>query len=112
MMNIRMTSLLLAGLLSATPLATLAASGDGNGTGTGATGTTSGATRNSTMLPDNNRPGAPSGDYSRSHGPGSSIGSTGVNGPGSGAGGGTGAPGGGTGGAGGGTGSWTGKSSR
>lgn len=110
MMNIRMTSLLLAGLLSATPLAMFAASGNGNGTGT--PGTTSGATRNPTMRPDNNRPSAPSGDYSRSHGPGSSIGSTGVNGPGSGAGGGTGAPGGGTGGAGGGTGSWTGKSSR
>ena len=108
MMNIRMTSLLLAGLLSATPLAAFAASGDGAGT----TNTTSGATRNSTMLPDNKRPSAPSGDYSRGQGSSSSIGTTGVNGPGSGAGGGTGAPGGGTGGAGGGTGSWTGKSSR
>ena len=106
MMNFRMTSLLLAGLLSAMPMATFAASGDGAGT----TGTTSGATGNSTMLPDNNRPSAPSGDYGRGHGPSSSIGTTGVNGPGSGAGGGTGAPGGGTGGAGGGTGSWTGKS--
>src|SRR5690349_12648990 len=102
MMNIRMTSLLLAGLLSATPLAICAAPGDGPGT----TGTAPSATRNSNMLPGNNRPSEPSGDYSRSHGPGSSIGSTGVNGPGSGAGGGTGAPGGGTGGAGGGTGSW------
>ena len=108
MMNIRMTSLLLAGLLSATPLATFAASGDGAGT----TGTTSGATRNPTMLPDNKRPSAPSGDYGRGQSPSSSIGTTGVNGPGSGAGGGTGAPGGGTGGAGGGTGSWTGKSSQ
>lgn len=108
MMNIRMTSLLLAGLLSTMPLATLAASGDGPGS----TGTAHGATRNSTMLPDNNRPGAPSGDNGRGHGSGSSIGSTGVNGPGSGAGGGTGAPGGGTGGSGGGTGSWTNKSSR
>ncbi|MGO4309982.1 hypothetical protein AB4Z35_08955 [Pseudomonas sp. KB_15] len=108
MMNIRMTSLLLAGWLSAMPLATFAASGDG----VNATGTTSGATRNSTMLPDNNRPGVPSGNNGSGHGPGSSSGSTGVNGPGSGAGGGTGAPGGGTGGAGGGTGSWTGKSSR
>ncbi|WP_277536438.1 hypothetical protein [Pseudomonas baetica] len=106
MMNIRMTSLLLSGLLSAMPLVTLAASGDD------ATGTTSGASRNSTVLPDNNRPSAPSSDNGRSRGPSSSIGSTGVNGPGSGAGGGTGAPGGGTGGAGGGTGSWTGKSSR
>ncbi|MGF6088846.1 hypothetical protein [Pseudomonas sp. 18173] len=106
MMNIRMTSLLLAGLLSAMPLAALAASGDGAGT----TGTTSGATRGSTVLPDNNRSSAPSGDYSRGQGPSSSMGTTGVNGPGSGAGGGTGAPGGGTGGAGGGTGSWTGKS--
>jgi zinc finger protein ZIC 2 len=70
--------------------------------GDGTAGTTSGTTRNSTLLPDNNRPSAPSGDYGRSHGPSSS----------SGAGGGTGAPGGGTGGAGGGTGSWTGKSSR
>ena len=110
MMNFRMASLLLAGLLSATPLAMFAASGTGTGTGT--TGTAPSATRNSNMLPGNNRPSEPSGDYSRSHGPGSSIGSTGVNGPGSGAGGGTGAPGGGTGGAGGGTGSWTGKSSR
>ncbi|EJM56969.1 hypothetical protein [Pseudomonas sp. GM48] len=108
MMNIRMTSLLLTGLLSAMPLVTLAASGDG----ADATGTTSGASRNSTVLPDNNRPSAPSSDIGRGRGPGSSIGSTGVNGPGSGAGGGTGAPGGGTGGAGGGTGSWTGKSSR
>ncbi|EJM88808.1 hypothetical protein PMI34_03181 [Pseudomonas sp. GM74] len=108
MMNIRMTPLLLAGLLSAMPLATFAASGDG----INATGTTSGATRNSTMLPDNNRPSVPSGANTSGRGPGSSIGSTGVNGPGSGAGGGTGAPGGGTGGAGGGTGSWTGKSSR
>jgi len=64
------------------------------------------------MLPDNKRPSAPSGDYSRGQGSSSSIGTTGVNGPGSGAGGGTGAPGGGTGGAGGGTGSWTGKSSQ
>jgi zinc finger protein ZIC 2 len=80
--------------------------------GDGTAGTTSGTTRNSTLLPDNNRPSAPSGDYGRSHGPSSSSGTTGVNGPGSGAGGGTGAPGGGTGGAGGGTGSWTGKSSR
>lgn len=109
MMNIRVTSLLLAGLLSATPLAVFAASGDGAGT-TGTTGTTSSTTRNSTMLPDNNRPSAPSGDYGRGQAPSSSIGTTGVNGPGSGAGGGTGAPGGGTGGAGGGTGSWTGKS--
>ncbi|WP_223543528.1 hypothetical protein [Pseudomonas sp. GL-B-12] len=104
MMNIRMTSLLLAGLLSTTPLATFAASGDG------ATGTAPSATRNSNMLPGNNRPSEPSANNSSSRGPSSSSGSTGVNGPGSGAGGGTGAPGGGTGGAGGGTGSWTGKS--
>ena len=106
MMNIRMTSLLLAGWLSATPLATFAASGDGPG----APGTAPGATRNSTLLPDNNRPSDPSGNNRGSRGPSTSSGSTGVNGPGSGAGGGTGAPGGGTGGAGGGTGSWTGKS--
>ncbi|WP_082562895.1 MULTISPECIES: hypothetical protein [unclassified Pseudomonas] len=105
MMNIRMTSLLLAGCLSATSLATFAASGDSPGT----PGTAPGATRNSTLLPDNNRPSAPSGNSS-SRGPSSSSGTTGVNGPGSGAGGGTGAPGGGTGGAGGGTGSWTGQS--
>jgi len=106
MMNIRMTSLLMAVWLSATSLATFAASGDGPG----ATSTAPGATRNSTMLPDNNRPNDPSGNSGRGQSPNSSIGTTGVNGPGSGAGGGTGAPGGGTGGAGGGTGSWTGKS--
>ncbi|MVW88494.1 hypothetical protein EI969_21540 [Pseudomonas sp. PB101] len=108
MMNISMTSLFLAGLLSASPLAALAASGAEDGT----TSTTSGATRNSTMSPDHNRPIEPSGDNGRGNGPSSASGTTGVNGPGSGAGGGTGAPGGGTGGAGGGTGSWTNKSSR
>ncbi|WP_198530247.1 MULTISPECIES: hypothetical protein [Pseudomonas] len=106
MVNRKMTSLVMAGWLSATSLATFAASGDGPG----ATGTAPGATRNSTLLPDNNRPSDPSGNNGRGQSPGSSSGSTGVNGPGSGAGGGTGAPGGGTGGAGGGTGSWTGKS--
>lgn len=107
-MNIRLTSLLLAGLLSAAPLAALAASGDDADT----IGPTSGATPNSTMPPDNNTPDEPSGDNGIGHGPSSDSGTTGVNGPGSGAGGGTGAPGGGTGGAGGGTGSWTGKNSQ
>ena len=106
MMNIKMTSLLMAGWLSAASLATFAAPGDSPG----APGTAPGATRDSTLQPDNNRPGAPSGNNSRGQRPSSSSGSTGVNGPGSGAGGGTGAPGGGTGGAGGGTGSWTGQS--
>ncbi|WP_178082432.1 hypothetical protein [Pseudomonas sp. B1(2018)] len=105
MMNIKMTSLLMATWMSATSVAIFAASGEGPGT----TSTAPGATHSSTMLPDSNRPSDPSGNNGRAKSPGSSMGSTGVNGPGSGAGGGTGAPGGGTGGAGGGTGSWTGK---
>ncbi|BFT62287.1 hypothetical protein [Pseudomonas moorei] len=56
MMNIKLTSLLLAGLLSAASLATYAASGDGANT----TGTQSGATSGPVMPPDNT-PGSSSG---------------------------------------------------
>jgi hypothetical protein len=100
MMNIKITTLLLAGLLSATSLASYAESGDG----ADATGTKSGATSGPVMPPDNT-PAAPSGGNAGDGGAtGSSSGSAGGN-SGSGAGGGTGAAGGGTGGAGGGTGS-------
>jgi hypothetical protein len=112
MMIIKVTSLLLAGVLCALSLGIVAASGDG----ADATGTRSGSIGGSTMVPNNN-PGQPSSDQ---HANGSNSGSDssgGGNGgnagnSGSGAGGGTGAAGGGTGGAGGGTGSWTRKSSR
>ncbi|WP_082377841.1 hypothetical protein [Pseudomonas sp. RIT-PI-q] len=106
MMNIKITSLVLAGLLSAASVATFAASGESPD----ATGTRSGATSGSTMPPDHNTPAEPSGGNSSSGGSsGSGTSSSGNGGnagnSGSGAGGGTGAAGGGTGGAGGGTGS-------
>ncbi|MFJ7106782.1 hypothetical protein ACIQU2_03975 [Pseudomonas sp. NPDC098740] len=105
MMTIKMTSLLLAGVLSAMSVGIFAASGDG----ADATGTQSGSIGGSTMAPNNN-PGQPSGGHNAdggNSGSGSSSGGNGGNGgnSGSGAGGGTGAAGGGTGGAGGGTGS-------
>lgn len=65
MMNIKMTSLLMAAWLSATSVATFAASGEGPG----ATGTAPGATRSSTMLPDSNRPSAPSTNNGRARAP-------------------------------------------
>ncbi|MVV47827.1 hypothetical protein EJA72_06130 [Pseudomonas sp. PB120] len=110
MINKTLSSLLLAGLLSAVAVGTWAASDDG----ADATGTHSGAISGSTLSPNNN-PGTPSvGHDSRgdNRGSGSSSGGIGNSGgtSGSGAGGGTGAAGGGTGGAGGGTGSWTRKS--
>ncbi|MGF6286427.1 hypothetical protein [Pseudomonas silensiensis] len=112
MMTTKMTSLLLAGALSAMSVGIFAASGDG----ADVTGTRSGSTSGSTMVPNNN-PGHPSSDHnanSGNSGSGSSGSGNGGNAgnSGSGAGGGTGAAGGGTGGAGGGTGSWTRKSSR
>ncbi|WP_415759931.1 hypothetical protein [Pseudomonas sp. LT1P18] len=112
MMSIKMTSLLLAGVLSAVAVGTFAASGDG----AEATGTKSGSIGASNMAPNNN-PDHPSSDQNANgsnSGSGSSGGGNGGNAgnSGSGAGGGTGAAGGGTGGAGGGTGSWTRKSSR
>ncbi|MHC8349994.1 hypothetical protein ACYZT7_11635 [Pseudomonas sp. RT4P38] len=105
MMSIKMTSLLLAGVLSAMSVGIFAVSGDG----ADATGTQSGSISGSTMAPNNN-PGQPSIDHNAdggNSGSGSSSGGNGGNGgnSGSGAGGGTGAAGGGTGGAGGGTGS-------
>jgi hypothetical protein len=103
LMNLKMTSIFLAGLLSVASAATFAASGDG----ADATGTKSGATSGSTMPPDNT-PGSPSSGNSTDSGGGSGTGTSGGasgSGSGSGAGGGTGAAGGGTGGAGGGTGS-------
>ncbi|WPN49019.1 hypothetical protein [Pseudomonas sp. P8_241] len=105
MMNIRVTSLILAGLLSAASVTTFAASGDG----ADATGAQSGSIKGSAMPPDNT-PASPSGGSGADGGAtGSSSGSSGSNtgssGSGSGAGGGTGGAGGGTGGAGGGTGS-------
>ncbi|WP_412034167.1 hypothetical protein [Pseudomonas mandelii] len=100
-MNLKMTSIFLAGLLSVASAATFAASGDG----ADATVTKSGATSGSTMPPDNT-PGSPSSGNSTDSGGGSGTGTSGgASGSGSGAGGGTGAAGGGTGGAGGGTGS-------
>lgn len=112
MMSIKMTSLLLAGVLSAMSVGIFAASGDG----ADATGTQSGSIGGSTMAPNNN-PGQPSSDQNANGGNSGSGSSGDGNGgnagnSGSGAGGGTGAAGGGTGGAGGGTGSWTRKSSR
>jgi hypothetical protein len=112
MMSIKMTSLLLAGVLSALSVGIFAASGDG----ADATGTQSGSIGGSTMAPNNN-PGQPSIDQNANGGNSGSGSSSGANAgnagnSGSGAGGGTGAAGGGTGGAGGGTGSWTRKSSR
>nr|WP_314529242.1 hypothetical protein [uncultured Pseudomonas sp.] len=113
MKTLKITSLVLAGLMSAASLGAYAATGDG----ADATGTKSGSVGGSTMSP-NNTPAMPSGGTgsgsgstpSTGSGSGSgrgSGGSTGTNGgtSGSGAGGGTGAAGGGTGGAGGGTGS-------
>nr|WP_180203534.1 hypothetical protein [Pseudomonas sp. SbOxS1]NYU03254.1 hypothetical protein [Pseudomonas sp. SbOxS1] len=100
MMNTRIASLFLAGLLCTASLATFAASGDDADT----TSTKSGATSGPVMPPDNT-PSSPSGGNAGDGGAtGSSSGSAGSN-SGSGAGGGTGAAGGGTGGAGGGTGS-------
>lgn len=106
MMNIKITSLLLAGLLSAASLATFAASSESPD----ATGTQSGAKSGSTTAPDHNTPAEPSGGNSSSGGSSGSGSSSSGNGgnagsSGSGAGGGTGAAGGGAGGAGGGTGS-------
>jgi hypothetical protein len=100
-MNIKITSLLLIGLLCAPTGAAYAVSGNG------ADATQSGATRGSSVPPDNT-PGSPASGSSAGNGTGTSGGASGS---GSGAGGGTGAAGGGTGGAGGGTGSWTHKSS-
>lgn len=112
MMIIKMTSLLLAGVLSAMSVGTFATSGDG----AYATGTQSGSIGRTTMAPNNN-PGQPSSDQNANGGNSGSGSSGGGNGgnagnSGSGAGGGTGAAGGGTGGAGGGTGSWTRRGSR
>ncbi|WP_223526721.1 hypothetical protein [Pseudomonas sp. BF-B-26] len=112
MMSIKMTSLLLAGVLCTLSVGVFAASGDG----ADATGTRSGSIGGSTMAPNNN-PDQPSSDHSANGSNSGSDSSGGGNGgnagnSGSGAGGGTGAAGGGTGGAGGGTGSWTRKSSR
>ncbi|NUU34874.1 hypothetical protein [Pseudomonas sp. C2B4] len=104
MMNIKITSLVLGGLLCAASLVTFAASGDD----ADATGIKSSATSGPVMPPDNT-PTAPSGGNAGDGGAtGSSRGSAGSAngfGSGSGAGGGTGPAGGGTGGAGGGTGS-------
>jgi hypothetical protein len=112
MMSIKMTSLLLAGVLCTLSVGIFAASGDG----ADVTGTRSGSIGGSTMAPNNN-PGQPSSNHSANGSNSGSDSSGGGNGgnagnSGSGAGGGTGAAGGGTGGAGGGTGSWTRKSSR
>ncbi|MBK5309351.1 hypothetical protein JFT92_05110 [Pseudomonas sp. TH35] len=105
MMNIRMTSLLLAGLVVTASANIFAASGDG----AEATGTQSGGISSSTFPPDNT-PGSPAGGTSSdTHGSGTGT-DGGASGSGSGAGGGTGSAGGGTGGAGGGTGSSTHKS--
>ncbi|NSX08600.1 hypothetical protein HTX81_08425 [Pseudomonas lini] len=106
MMNIRITSLLLAGLLAGASANIFAASGDG----ADATGTKSGGISSSTMPPDNT-PGSPAGGTSSdTHGSSGTGTDGGASGSGSGAGGGTGSAGGGTGGAGGGTGSSTHKS--
>jgi hypothetical protein len=111
-MTIKMTSLLLAGVLCALSVGIFAAPGDG----ADAKGTRSGSFGGSTMAPNNN-PGQPSNDQNTNRGNSGSGSSDSGNGgnagnSGSGAGGGTGAAGGGTGGAGGGTGSWTRKNSR
>jgi hypothetical protein len=113
MMSIKMTSLLLAGVLSALSVGIFAASGDG----ADATGTRSGFSIDGSTMAPNNNPGQPSSDHNADGGNSGSAAAGGGNGgnagnSGSGAGGGTGAAGGGTGGAGGGTGSWTRKSSR
>ena len=112
-MSIKMTSLLLAGVLCALSVGIFAASGDG----ADATGTRSGFSIGGSTMTPNNNPGHPSSDQhanGSNSGSGSADGAKGGNAgnSGSGAGGGTGAAGGGTGGAGGGTGSWTRKSSR
>lgn len=102
-MEIKITSLLLIGLLSATSLAAYAASDDAD-----KTPPKSATTRGPVMSPDTH-PSAPSGGNTGDSGaPGSPRGNAGgINGfgSGSGVGGGTGPAGGGTGGAGGGTGS-------
>jgi hypothetical protein len=104
-MNIKVTSLLLIGLLSTATGTAYALANNDNGAD--ATGTQFGATRGSSVPPDNT-PGSPASGSNAGNGTGTSGGASGS---GSGAGGGTGAAGGGTGGAGGGTGSWTHKSS-
>lgn len=107
-MKIKITSLLLAGLLSATSLATFAASNDDADVTRPKPRATGGP-----VMPPDNTPASPSGGNAGDGGAtGSSSGSAGSAsgaGSGSGAGGGTGSAGGGTGGAGGGTGSWTNK---
>ncbi|MDR7283781.1 hypothetical protein J2X84_002610 [Pseudomonas corrugata] len=99
MMTIKLTSLLLAGLLCAASATTFAMSNDG----ADATGTQSGATSAPTPPPDNT-PGTPSAGNNSDSGGGTGT-NGGVNSSGSGTGGGTGPAGGGTGSAGGGTGS-------
>ncbi len=99
MITTKITSLLLAGLLCAAPLASYAANDAPD-----ATGTKSGGVSGST-LPPNSTPGAPSGGKEGNNGTGSGVNGSNGGTSGSGAGGGTGAAGGGTGGAGGGTGS-------
>jgi hypothetical protein len=111
-MNIKLTTLLLIGLLTATTGATYAASGDN----ANATETRSRPGGGSIMAP-NNYPDPSSGRYTSDRGKGGYGSSREGNGgnagnSGSGAGGGTGAAGGGTGGAGGGTGSWTRRSNQ
>jgi hypothetical protein len=113
MMSIKMTSLLLAGVLCALSVGIFAASG----VDADATGTRSGFSIGGSTMAPNNNPRQPSSDQNANgsnSGSGSADGAKGGNAgnSGSGAGGGTGAAGGGTGGAGGGTGSWTRKSSR
>ena len=113
MMIIKVTSLLLAGVLCALSVGIFAASGDG----ADATGTRSGFSIGGSTMTPNNNPGQPSNDQNTNRGNSGSGSSDSGNGgnagnSGSGAGGGTGAAGGGTGGAGGGTGSWTRKNSR
>ncbi|MGJ7515583.1 hypothetical protein ACSFE6_14790 [Pseudomonas baetica] len=106
MMNLKITSLMLAGLLSVTSQASFAAPGDD----AGAAATKSGTTSRPVMPPDN-MPASPSGGNAGDGGATRSSSSTSGSangsgfGSGSGAGGGTGPAGGGTGGAGGGTGS-------
>lgn len=111
-MNIKLTSQLLIGLLTAATGAAYAASGDN----ADATETRSWSSRGSIMAP-NNDTDQPSGRYNPDRGKGGYGSSREGNGgnagaSGSGAGGGTGAAGGGTGGAGGGTGSWTRRSNQ
>jgi hypothetical protein len=111
-MNIKITTLLLLGLLAAATGAAYAASGDN----ADASETRSWNSGGSIMAP-NNYPDPPSGRYTPDRGNGGYGSSREGNGgnagaSGSGAGGGTGAAGGGTGGAGGGTGSWTRRSNQ